>query len=138
MKFKKVHILGLIIVGGLIFTSLDIFDNSQNKLTNLDINENKFEIKINEKGQTYGSNLANTEYGNEPDLILVEADNGKSGYVYKDDFYDTANQPKNPEEAVAYTKMVEKKVKKHGYYKAIPVYEKDGTTVIGSFKIGSK
>ena len=47
MKFKKVHILGLIIVGGLIFTSLDIFDNSQNKLTNLDINENKFEIKIN-------------------------------------------------------------------------------------------
>lgn len=136
MKFKRVHIFGLLIVGGLAFMGLYIFDNSQNKLINLDVNENKFEIKINEKGQTYGSNLANTKYGNEPDLILVETDNGKSGYVYKDDFYDTANQPKNPEEAVAYTKMVEKKVKKHGYYKAIPVYEKDGTTVIGSFKIG--
>ena len=133
MKFKKVHILGLIIVGGLTFMGLDIFDNSQNKLANLDVNENKFEIKINEKGQTYGSNLANTEYGNEPDLILVEADNGKSGYVYKDDFYDTANQPKNPEEAVAYMENL----KKEGP-KTIPVYESNGKTVIGSFKIGSK
>lgn len=32
--------------------------------------------------------------------------------------------------------MVEKNIKKKGYYKAIPVYENDGKTKIGSFKIG--
>ncbi len=37
---------------------------------------------------------------------------------------------------MAYMEMVEKNVKEYGYYKLIPVYEEDGKTEIGSFKIG--
>lgn len=135
MIFRKKYIFGLVIISGLTFIGVNSFTKHQNKSDNIKV-YNKYEIKENEYGQSYGSNLANTEYGNEPDLILVETDDGKLGYAYKDDFYDTKNQPNNPEEAVAYTEMVEKNIKKKGYYKAIPVYEKDGKTKIGSFKIG--
>lgn len=135
MIFRKKYIFGLVIISGLTFIGVNSFTKHQNKSDNIKV-YNKYEIKENEYGQSYGSNLANTEYGNEPDLILVETDDGKLGYAYKDDFYDTKNQPNNPEEAVAYTEMVEKNIKKKGYYKAIPVYEKDGKTEIGSFKIG--
>lgn len=135
MIFRKKYIFGLVIISGLTFIGVNSFTKHQNKSDNIKV-YNKYEIKENEYGQSYGSNLANTEYGNEPGLILVETDDGKLGYAYKDDFYDTKNQPNNPEEAVAYTEMVEKNIKKKGYYKAIPVYEKDGKTKIGSFKIG--
>ncbi len=135
MIFRKKYIFGLVIISGLTFIGVNSFTKHQNKSDNIKV-YNKYEIKENEYGQSYGSNLANTEYGNEPDLILVETDDGKLGYAYKDDFYDTKNQPNNPEEAVAYTEMVEKNIKKKGYYRAIPVYEKDGKTKIGSFKIG--
>lgn len=135
MIFRKKYIFGLVIISGLTFIGVNSFTKHQNKSDNIKV-YNKYEIKENEYGQSYGSNLANTEYGNEPDLILVETDDGKLGYAYKDDFYDTKNQPNNPEEALAYTEMVEKNIKKKGYYKAIPVYEKDGKTKIGSFKIG--
>ena len=97
-------------------------------------------VRTNESGQTYGSNLAIESHSmdengnpNDLDLILVEADNGKTGYAYKEDFYDISNQPKNPEEAVEYMKNFEKYNNR-----VIPVYEKDGKTVIGSYKIGSK
>ncbi len=135
MIFRKKYIFGLVIISGLTFIGVNSFTKHQNKSDNIKV-YNKYEIKENEYGQSYGSNLANTEYGNEPDLILVETDDGKLGYAYKDDFYDTKNQPNNPEEAVAYTEMVEKNIKKKGYYRAIPVYENDGKTKIGSFKIG--
>lgn len=135
MIFRKKYIFGLVIISGLTFIGVNSFTKHQNKSDNIKV-YNKYEIKENEYGQSYGSNLANTEYGNEPYLILVETDDGKLGYAYKDDFYDTKNQPNNPEEAVAYTEMVEKNIKKKGYYRAIPVYENDGKTKIGSFKIG--
>lgn len=70
---------------------------------------------------------------NELDLILVEADNGKIGYVTKEDFYDIENQPKNPKEAVEYMK----RLKLNGE-RTISVYDKDGKTIVGSYKIGSK
>ena len=136
MILKKRYISRLVIIAGLTFIEVKGFANSQSELDDIANNENTYEIKENENGQTYGSNLATTEYGNEPDLILVEIDDGKNGHVYKDDFYDTKNQPNNPEEAVAYMEMVEKNIKKNGYYRAIPVYEEDGKTEIGSFKIG--
>ena len=62
--------------------------------------------------------------------------NGETGYVYRDDFYDNANQPNNPDEAVEYMKTVEKNIKKYGYYKSIVAYKEDGKTKIGTFKIG--
>lgn len=134
--FRKRYVLGLVIILGVTFIGLHGFANSQNDLGDIVNDENVYEIKENENGQTYGSELSATEYDNGPDLISVEMENGKAGYVYRDEFYDNANQPNNPEEAMAYMEMVEKNVKEYGYYKLIPVYEEDGKTEIGSFKIG--
>lgn len=135
MILKKKYILRLAIIVGLTFIGLESFANSQSNLDDIANNENVYEIKENENGQTYGSDLATIEYDNGPDLISVEMENGKTGYVYRDEFYDNANQPNNPEEAMAYMEKVEKNIKKYGYYRAIPVYEEDGKTEIGSFKI---
>ena len=121
---------------GLTFIEVKSFANSQSNLNEVSKQEKVYEVKENNNGQTYGSELYSTEYDNGPDLILVEMENGKTGYVYRDEFYDNENQPNNPEEAVAYMEKVEKNIKKYGYYKLIPVYKEDGKTEIGSFKIG--
>ncbi|QJA07629.1 hypothetical protein HF520_01120 [Romboutsia sp. CE17] len=136
MIFKKRYVLGLAITMGLIFMGIESFDNSQSNLDDIAKVEKVYEIKENKNGQTYGSELSSTEYDNGPDLISFEMKNGEVGYVYRDEFYDSANQPNNPEEAMEYMDMVERNIKKYGYYKLIPVYEEDGKTEIGSFEIG--
>lgn len=126
MNFKKyVLALGVISIG---FVIGKVQLNYENIVENDVFNDSKYQINVNKNGETYGSNLVNTEYGNEPDLILVEYGNGKSGYVYKEDFYDIPNQPKNPEEAIDYMKK--------NRAKKIPVYKNDGKTVVGAFQIG--
>lgn len=82
--------------------------------------------KINENGQTYGS--ASSEEDELPDLIAVIAENGKQGYVYKEDF--TGEMPKSPDEAAELPKESDNIV--------IPVYESDGTTEIGTYKISEE
>lgn len=57
MIFKKKYILGLAIITGLTFIGLDSFANSQSNLDDIANNENVYEIKENENGQTYGSDL---------------------------------------------------------------------------------
>lgn len=136
MIFKKRYVLGLAITMGLIFMGIESFDNSQSNLDDIAKVEKVYEIKENKNGQTYGSELSSTEYDNGPDLISVEMKNGEVGYVYRDEFYDNANQPNNPDEAVEYMNTVEKNIKKYGYYKSINVYKEDGKTKIGTFKIG--
>ena len=136
MVLKKRYVLGFAIMMVLIFIGVKSFTNSQSSLDDISKEDKVYDIKENDNGQTYGSELASTEYDNGPDLISVEMENGETGYVYRDEFYDNANQPNNPEEAVAYMEMVEKNVKKYGYYKLIPVYKEDGKTEIGSFEIG--
>ncbi len=136
MVLKKRYVLGFAIMMVLIFIGVKSFANSQSSLDDISKEDKVYDIKENDNGQTYGSELASTEYDNGPDLISVEMENGETGYVYRDEFYDNANQPNNPEEAVAYMEMVEKNVKKYGYYKLIPVYKEDGKTEIGSFEIG--
>lgn len=133
MGLKKRY-LAIIPILGII--SIVYINNPKISMTNSD----DLIVRTNESGQTYGSNLAIESHSmdengnpNDLDLILVEADNGKTGYAYKEDFYDISNQPKNPEEAVEYMKNFEKYNNR-----VIPVYEKDGKTVIGSYKIGSK
>ena len=136
MVLKKRYVLEFAIMMVLIFIGVKSFANSQSSLDDISKEDKVYDIKENDNGQTYGSELASTEYDNGPDLISVEMENGETGYVYRDEFYDNANQPNNPEEAVAYMEMVEKNVKKYGYYKLIPVYKEDGKTEIGSFEIG--
>ena len=121
MILKKRHVLGLIIMIGLTFIGVDHFTKSRDSLSYIDEKDKVYEIK---------------EYDDGPDLISVEMNNGETGYVYRDDFYDNANQPNNPDEAVEYMKTVEKNIKKYGYYKSIVAYKEDGKTKIGTFKIG--
>lgn len=77
----------------------------------------------NQKGMTYGPNVKNFS---EPDLILVEPENGTMGYVKQVEL--TGRIPKNPEEAC--------KLNKQKSY-SIPIYLQDGETVIGEFWVGT-
>lgn len=63
----------------------------------------------------------------EPNLIWACGTKGESGYVRSSDL--NGNMPKNPEEAIKITQENE------GKSSEIPLYDKDGKTVIGSFRI---
>ena len=106
MILKKRYVIGFLIMIGLTFIEVKSFANSQSNLNEVSKQEKVYEVKENNNGQTYGSELYSTEYDNGPDLILVEMENGKTGYVYRDEFYDNENQPNNPEEAVAYMEKI--------------------------------
>lgn len=84
---------------------------------------------VNARGQTYGSNASVGPEGNEPDLILVEATNGRTGYVLKTDL--NGPMPKTPEEALAW-----QEARKGQPPREIPVYLSDGVTQIGVFLVG--
>ncbi|QOR70708.1 hypothetical protein IM660_19415 [Ruania alkalisoli] len=79
-------------------------------------------------GQTYGT--PNDVYG-EPDLIAAIATNGEVGYVYAEDLrLAFGPEPTSPEDAVEYTERAA------GQTALVPVYEVDGETQIGEFRIG--
>jgi hypothetical protein len=87
---------------------------------------------VNAHGQTYGAqNSTGT-----PDLIAVEATDGKLGYVFAKQLAnadgDTAAQHfTSPQQALAWQKA------HGGKMTSVPVYEPDGTTQIGVFNVGS-
>lgn len=94
----------------------------------------KPEYNTNANGQIFGSALKATSPETEPDLILVDADNGESGYVLKkhlDDANGTtaAKSFKSPQEAIEWQNTEGKANRR------IPVFETDGKTVIGTFTI---
>lgn len=71
----------------------------------------------NENGQTYGPNMEDL-IPVEPDLMLVEGENGVLGYIY---------QPKgisSPSELDEYNKS---------FKESTPLYLQDGKTIIGEF-----
>ncbi|MDO7788795.1 hypothetical protein [Desulforamulus aquiferis] len=80
----------------------------------------------NSNGQTYGSALYANSPEEEPDLISVLGDHGKSGYALKQDFY--GPEPNTPEEALVYMRN-RPKVNK------INVYATDGKTIIDTYSI---
>ncbi len=55
MMFRKRYVLGLVIILGVTFIGVHGFANSQNDLGDIVNDENVYEIKENENGQTYGS-----------------------------------------------------------------------------------
>lgn len=128
MKKKNIWIIfSVITIITTCFLNIDLKENATKTKVTI---EKKYEYQVNNSGETYGSAINSTSIQDDPDLILVETEKGELGYVYKNDFYDTYNQPKNPEEAVAYMK----KLKKNGD-KSIPVYKSDGKTIIGSYTL---
>ncbi len=79
-------------------------------------------LGVNASGQTYGS----TAFGAKPDLVAVVATNGREGYVYATGM--AAPQPANPSQALAWQQSPQPP-------KVVPVYESDGKTQIGEFRL---
>lgn len=79
---------------------------------------------VNESGQTYGKSFDPLVV---PDLILAEGTDGKAGYVLSSDLI--GKEPTTPEEAV------KQQLEQVNVNRVIPLYEKDGKTIIGQFKI---
>ncbi|WP_052356735.1 hypothetical protein [Faecalimicrobium dakarense] len=130
MKLKLYAVglsISILIVGCGIFT-ISSADNNKISKT-IDTIRGYFET--NNNGETYGTYIdkGNGEW-EEPDLMEVVGLNDVEGYVRKADLYDEANQPNNPEEALAYMEKREKEGPR-----IIPVYEKDGKTEIGKYRI---
>lgn len=88
----------------------------------------------NASGQTYGSALTANSPENEPDLILVISDSGRTGYVLKNAL-DAANGTEasksfsSPEQAIAWqnSQALQDRI--------VAVYSSDGKTQIGTFTV---
>ena len=81
----------------------------------------------NASGMTYGSGLDAQSPQDEPDLIKVEATNGKVGYSLRTDL--EGPEPKTPQEALRI------QAARAGTAQEIPVYLSDGITNVGVFVI---
>lgn len=84
------------------------------------------QIQRNENGEIYGSELFLSEIGVQPDLIRSVGTDGTIGYIRAEDLDDGVHTP-----ADAIIAMQNRQSR------LIPLYESDGTTVIGSFKISA-
>lgn len=84
--------------------------------------------EINENGQTYGTTPNSVYLEDYPDLISVIGDNGKQGYIYKEDYI--GDLPDSPDDA---EKIAE--AQHNGTYepRTVNVYASDGKTVIDTF-----
>ena len=129
----KLYVAGLalsVLIGGYGISAISSADDTSEISKTIDTIRGYFEI--NDNGETYGTYIDKGDgEWEEPDLMAVVGLNDVEGYVRKIDLYDESNQPNNPEEAIAYTKKREKEGPR-----IIPVYEKDGNTVIGKYRIG--
>ncbi|WP_179088701.1 hypothetical protein [Paenibacillus amylolyticus] len=108
-------------------SGLSQYTNVKNKMNQFHITS--FYPK-NKNGQTYGSAAYATSPETEPDLILATGVDGTDGYLLKKDM--DGEQPKTPEEAIA----IQNSRSPDG--RDIPLYDKDGETVIGVFHVGGK
>lgn len=83
------------------------------------------EYEVNANGLTYGSDFYSDSMEDMPDLVRVLGLNGVEGYVYACDLY---WQPESLEEVLDYLEN------ENDSY-TIPVYMKDGITVVDSFVV---
>ncbi|GAA0106692.1 hypothetical protein UT300013_33160 [Paraclostridium sordellii] len=129
LKFCVMGLAVSVLVSGYgIITSSSADDNGKISKT---IDTIRGYFKTNDNGETYGTYIDKGDgEWEEPDLMAVVGVNDVEGYVKKVDLYDEENQPNNPEEAIAYMEEREKEGPR-----LIPVYEKDGKTVIGEYRI---
>lgn len=83
---------------------------------------------VNEQGKSFGAVDEASSLADEPDLILVQATNGRFGYVPKAEL--NPPLPASPAEAVALQDA------RPAGGKLIPVFAVDGVTVVGQFRVG--
>lgn len=81
------------------------------------------QVKHNAAGLTYGAAGQGASPADDPDLVLIVATNGKTGYAYTRDL--NGPTPTSPSEALDLTNN-----------RTVPVYLSDGTTKIGEFVFG--
>lgn len=129
LKFCVMALAVSVLVSGYgIITSSSADDNGKISKT---IDTIRGYFKTNDNGETYGTYIDKGDgEWEEADLMAVIGVNDIEGYVKKVDLYDEKNQPNNPEEAIDYMEKREKEGPR-----LIPVYEKDGKTVIGEYRI---
>lgn len=121
---KSIHFVAALGAGVLLGTFLAIFS-----LINVDARTSAASVyPKNEAGQTYGSEKLATSFEKEPDLIAAVGTDGTKGYVKATDLY--GELPKTPEEAASKQEQRTSEASRR-----IPLYEKDGVTVIGEFEI---
>ncbi len=88
---------------------------------------------VNSKGETYGTTMDHIVVGYAPDLILVQATNGKTGYAFDHDmsYGGYPGEIITLEDARTYMEWLETQPKAI----FIPVYDVDRDNIIGSFKL---
>lgn len=86
--------------------------------------KNISEYKVNVNGETYGSGLNEIIYGELPDLIEAYGTNGALGYVRCEDLQ--LEPTGTPKEVLK---------QQNNRIRIIPLYDVDGKTTIGTFKI---
>lgn len=128
----KLTVVGLLLSVSILGYGISIINSkSSSSMPSKTIDTIRGYFKTNQSGETYGTYI---DKGNgeseEPDLMAVIGLNNVEGYVKKADLYDEANQPNNPKEAIAYMKKREQEGPR-----IIPVYEEDGKTVIGEYRL---
>jgi beta-lactamase regulating signal transducer with metallopeptidase domain len=137
MKIKKLTFTRLVLAFVITFGTLTVFAvtsakadaPAENKTQSKEIKLIIPDYPVNEQGQTYGHAPYNPSViVQDPDLMAAIGINGVEGYVKATDL----NGPSfsSPQEAIAY-----QEANRDG--RSIPLYESDGTTVIGEFVIGN-
>ncbi|QNR65163.1 hypothetical protein IAQ67_14700 [Paenibacillus peoriae] len=135
MNMKKYSLTGLILALSIFVIILTVSSSNLNADSNPSTNSkstvevNSHNYSVNKQGQTYGHGPYPSGTQQEPDLVKAEGENGVTGYVKSSDL---ANSATTPEEAIASQKSI-----KDVGYKSIPLYDADGKTVIGEFKMYS-
>ena len=129
MKMKKSSLVGVIVTLALVIGVPTVFSIKDAVKANFSMEEDASKYPVNEQGQTYGPVPYASKSTETPDLISATGEDGVVGYVKATDL-----DPKvsSPEEAMAYQKSIEAID-----YKSIPLYEADGKTVIGEFRLSS-
>ena len=103
---------------------------------------------VNERGETYGGIKDLNEVTLEPDLEAAAGFTPEGeeidGYVRTFDLYNggPVQHPRNPAEALAYNAAMEELRREaldegRDYLYSLPLYDKDGKTVIGFFPVGN-
>lgn len=101
----------------------------------VEVEHTDFDYAVNADEQTYGSCADAVYIEDYPDLVAVQGDDDKKGYVYKEDLL--GEEPSCPEEAVRMMEEREKAIADGTYTPDVyTVYASDGKTPIDTFTVG--
>jgi hypothetical protein len=120
-----IMLLGTISAGAMETSTLESKGSSESVLPKPKEISN-YRYQVNKYGETYGPSIYAEILGEEPDLIAATGIDGTHGYVRFSDL-EPFPPPRTPEEAVA---------QNNPGVRMIPLYDKDGRTVIGQFEVG--